>query len=124
MFLFHGYMLEEKYGKAFKILDSIRAVEKTFIPFVGLLSSKFFPMYMAKSCVNSGMTPADAGKKVAEQLHIHPYAAKMAVQESGRFKIGQLRKSVELLGDYDLALKSGGADAGIENLVLKVYGVA
>ncbi len=124
VFLFHGYMLEEKYGKAFKILDSIRAVEKTFIPFVGLLSSKFFPMYMAKSCVNSGMTPADAGKKVAEQLHIHPYAAKMAVQESGRFKIGQLRKSVELLGDYDLALKSGGADARIENLVLKVYGVA
>ena len=44
------------------------------------------------------MTPADAGKKVAEQLHIHPYVAKMAVQESGRFKIGQLRKSVELLG--------------------------
>ena len=60
---FMGICWRKSTVRPFKILDSIRAVEKTFIPFVGLLSSKFFPMYMAKSCVNRRHDAGRCGQK-------------------------------------------------------------
>ena len=121
-FLFHEHMLKGRYDEAFRILEEIRSNEKTFVPFVALLASKFSPMYMAKTCLNAGVPAAQAADELRNRLKMHPFAAKKAVEECSSFKIGQLKNAIRFLGEYDLALKTGGANAGIEALVTKLYG--
>ena len=121
-FLFHEHMLKHRYQEAFRILAEIRANEKTFVPLVALLASKFSPMYMAKTCLNAGMGPDKAAEELRARLKMHPFAAKKAVEECAYFKIGQLKNAIRQLGAYDLALKTGGANPGVEALVARLYG--
>ena len=123
VFLLHEFLLAGNYKEAFRLLQQIYAAEKSYIPLIGLLSSKFLPMYMAKCCLNAGYTPAKAASEIATRAKIHPYAAKLAVQECQKFKVQQLRNAIKLLGEWDRALKSGGATPGAEAMLLKIYDV-
>lgn len=121
IFLLHGMMLEGNYAGAFALAGEIRAGERSFIPLLSLLSSKFLPMYMAKSCLNAGYSDTQAAETIAARAKLHPFAAKMAVRECKKLRLGDIKDAVRRIGDYEYALKTGGNDPGIECMLMHIY---
>ena len=121
VFLMHTLMLEKNYKEAFSLAKKIFAEEKTYIPLVAFLANRFHLMYMAKCCLLSGMHQQAAAGMVAKNAKISPYAAKYAVKECERFSIAHLKMALSVLCNYEFALKSGGADAGMEWLLIRIY---
>ncbi len=122
-FSFHKLMLEEKYEQAFAILAEISRSGQEYLKFLGLIASKFTPMYMAKSCLNAGYSEREAAGELMSRAGIKKYPAELAVQECKKFTIRQLRDAIRLLEKADLTIKSGGADEGCQPTLLRIYGV-
>ena len=121
VFLLHTHMMKNQYKSAFELTKKIYGDEKTFIPLIALLSGKFEQMLTAKELMLKGKGIQEAAQEMARQMKINPVAAKYAAKECGEFEIEALKNSVKLLAEYEHALKSGGVDPGIENVLIKLY---
>ncbi|MBQ6570485.1 MAG: DNA polymerase III subunit delta [Clostridia bacterium] len=121
VFLLHEHMLQGSYKKAFDLTKKIYADEKTYIPVVALLSNKFEQMLAAKLSVAGGRSKYETIQSVSKELKVKPGAVGYAVDECAAFSIEALKRSVERLSNYEYALKSGGANAGIEALLMEIY---
>ena len=122
-FSFHRLMLERKYEAAFGILREIARSRPEYMKFLGLIASKFTPMVLAKTCLNAGYSESAAAAELVKRAKLKRYPAELAVRECKHFTVQQLRRSIALLDEYDLALKSGGVDEGWQPMMLKIYGV-
>ncbi|MBQ9941755.1 MAG: DNA polymerase III subunit delta [Christensenellaceae bacterium] len=120
-FAFHGLMMQKRVEEAFAILREIQKRRDDIMSFLGLIASKFSPMAMAKYCLYCGMTDCAAAEELIKQQKMKKYPAEIAVRESKRFSMAHLQRAVRLLEAYDLAVKSGGSDMGVEAVLLRVY---
>jgi len=124
-FLLHELLIARNTKKAFELLREIIESEKTVLPLLALTANKFRLLYMARSCLEAGYAKARAAQSIAAQASVHPYAAKVAVEQCQKFELAGLIHSIELLSEYDYKLKSGmiGANQGIEELLLEIYAI-
>lgn len=122
-FLLHGLLLSGKIEQAFALVREIGEAERTFVPLVALLSGKFTNMYMAKKCLIAGKNAAQAARQVAELAGVREFAARYAVQECGTMPLEQIETGMRVLAEYDLVLKSGAPDEGMECVLIRAYGL-
>ena len=122
-FLFHDLMMEQKVPEAFEILRHITAKKSDYIQFLGLIGSKFSPMLLAKQALNSGMGNRSAEDLLVSKCGLKSYPAKLAVKDAMKFSLKQIKRSVRLLEQEDVAEKSGGKETGAERLMLEIYGI-
>ena len=120
-FSFHKLMMGGNYEKAMDILRKVQRDRKSLAGFIGLIISKFSPIYMAKSCLNAGWTQRMA---VAELVKagIKEYPAKLACGDAAHFTLLQLKQSLRLLEQVDFSMKSGRGSEGLETAMLRIYG--
>ena len=120
-FSFHKLMMAGQYEKAFLVLRKVQRDRKAFAGFIGLIVSKFSPIYMAKSCLNAGYTQRMAVGEMVK-AGIKEYPAKLACEDAGHFTMLQLKKAMRILEQVDFSMKSGGGTEGLETAMLRIYG--
>ena len=120
-FSFHKLMMAGSYDKAMDILRKVQRDRRSLAGFIGLIISKFSPIYMAKACLNAGWTQRMA---IAEMVKagIKEYPAKLACGDAAHFTLLQLKQSLKLLEEVDFSMKSGGGNQGLETAMLRIYG--
>ena len=121
IFLLNTFMLEGKYAQGFELAREIIREEKSAIPLVALLSGRFYQMYLARCCLDAKMSDYAAAEELCRSAKIGKYAAKYVVADAKRLTAARLKEGIRLLARYDEALKTGGADEGIEYLLTRLY---
>ncbi len=121
IFLLNTLMLEGQYDRGFALANQIIREEKSAIPLVALLSGRFYQMYLARCCLDAKMSAFNAAEELQKSAGINKYAAKYVINDAKRLSAQRLKEGVRLLAKYDAALKTGGADEGIEYILTKLY---
>jgi DNA polymerase III subunit delta len=96
-------ILAKDLAKAITITKDLEKMGEDPIMFIALLSSQFRTLLHAKILSKKGFNQT----QLAQQLKIHPYVAKLALQRQSKFKIDYLKRSLQLLTDTDEKIKTG-----------------
>ncbi|MDD5953301.1 MAG: DNA polymerase III subunit delta [Oscillospiraceae bacterium] len=101
-----------QYEKAYQIVDGLLMQNEEPVAIVAMLSSSYLNLYRAKCMVQSG-------RSVMELSGPFDYKGKEfllrnAEQDSSRFSMGVLRRSLDILLEADLALKGGAGSSRLE----------
>ena len=112
-------------AEAFRIIDELFLQQLEAVSIMGALASAYLDMYCARLAKAEGVNSQSAaqmfgffgGKAWVFSNKIYPAAANL--------DIGYLRRSVEILSEADIRLKSGAADAQtvIEESVVRIFGL-
>ncbi|MGI6643258.1 MAG: DNA polymerase III subunit delta [Bacillota bacterium] len=88
---------------------------------LSMLSSHFGLMWRAKEASEKGVPQSSLGK----MLGVHPYPARKALQQSGRWTYEQLEAAIRLLCEVDESVKTGqmDPDSGMEYLLVALAGL-
>ncbi len=121
IFMLNTLMLDKKYKEAFSLAEEIIKTEKTAIPLISLLSNRFYQMYLARCCIDAGMRQDQTAEELQKSAKLNRFAAKFIIADARKLSQQKLKESIKLLAEYDAALKSGGADSGIEYILTSIY---
>ena len=121
VFEFHNDMIEEKYDAAAALLQVILTEEKSVLGLLGATVNKFRLMYMARACLNAGMSPATAQQSIVARAGVNPGQARYAVAECRRYSAKHLRLALHQLTDYDFAQKTGRPANDPMTFFLRIY---
>ena len=121
IFEFHNCMMNGEYDKAFSIYESFRKNRTQVMGFIGLLTGKFTPMYLAKGLMMKGMSERAAADMVSEAMEIKPYPALLAARDAKRFSIREIKSSIRELEALDRMVKTGSKVSDYKSLFLKIY---
>ena len=122
IFSFHSEMMAGNYNAAFEIFEKIRRDRSALMGFIGLLVSKFSPMYMARQCANAGMNDRQIAERLSETTGMKSYPALFAARDCRAFHLEQIRQALQELEQADQALKMGGKLPEYKLMFLKIYG--
>ncbi len=105
VFALSGAIIGGQYADAYRMVDSLLGQGEEPVAIVALLASAYLNLYRAKTMLQSG-------RPVAELADAFDYKGKefllrTAEQDSSRFSMAVLRRSLDLLLEADLALKGG-----------------
>ncbi len=120
-FSFHTDMLAGRFTSAFRTFDKLQRNRDALNRFIGLMVSKFSPMYLARLCLDAGLSGQAAITRLVEKAGIKNYPAKLAVRDCRRFTRRQLEDALRLLEEMDCAVKTGKAFMGFRAAFLKLY---
>jgi DNA polymerase-3 subunit delta len=114
-----------RHAEAFRIIDELFLQQQEAVSIMGALSSAFLDMYCARLAKSDGISGQAAapmfgcfgGKAWVFANKIYPAAANL--------DLGYLRKSVEVLSEADIKLKSSPVDPQtvIEESVVRIFGL-
>ena len=125
-----GFTLDG-YKNAFEKVESSTSIVEGFfntlwiiIPptIIGLLVSKFSPMYMAKQCALAGMNDRQIADRLSETTGMKTYPALFAARDCRSFSLAQIRTALQQLEQVDQQLKMGGKLQEYKLTFLKMYG--
>ena len=122
IFNFHNAMMAENYSEAFNVFEKLRRDRSALMGFIGLLVSKFSPMYMARQCADAGMNDRQIAERLSEATGIKHYPAVFAARDCRDFQLEQIRRALQELEQADRALKTGGKLPEYKLMFLKIYG--
>ena len=122
IFNFHNAMMAGNYSEAFNIFEKLRRDRSALMGFIGLLVSKFSPMYMARQCADAGMNDRQIAERLSEATGIKHYPALFAARDCRDFQLEQIRRALQELEQADRALKTGGKLPEYKLMFLKIYG--
>ncbi|MGI6664664.1 MAG: DNA polymerase III subunit delta [Christensenellaceae bacterium] len=122
VFQFHNDMMDKNYLAALEIFEKIKKSRSELIRFIGLLVSKFTPMYMARMCLDAGWNDAKTAAALVERTRMKPYPARLAVRDAKPFSEQQLKAAIGMLQDMDSYLKTGYPMIVFEAAFLRMYG--
>ncbi len=123
IFSFHNFMMAGKYQDAFAVFEKMRKDRDQVMGFIGLLASKFYPMYLARSCIDSGMSNNAAADLISSKTKIKRYPALLAAQDARRFPKDAIKRSLRKLEEIDHLVKTGNKLNEYRTEFLKVYNV-
>ncbi len=121
IFKFHSDMMAGKCTEAFEIFEKIRKDRNALIGFIGLMVSKFSPMYMARLCVNAGMSDRQIAEQLSRTIGIKIYPALFAARDCRAFRLEQIKASLRELERIDQLLKKGAKLTEYKLFFLKIY---
>ncbi len=84
------------------------------IMIIVMLANQFRLMFQAKQLSSEGYSEND----IVQLLKINPYRVKLALRNSSKFSINTLLHYLKLLGNLDIAIKSGSVD---KDLALELF---
>ena len=122
IFQFHNHMMAGEYEEAFGIFEKVKRDRSGLIGFIGLLVSKFSPMYMAKQCAIAGMNDRQIADRLSETTGMKTYPALFAARDCRSFSLAQIRTALQQLEQVDQQLKMGGKLQEYKLTFLKMYG--
>lgn len=122
IFAFHKEMMASRYEAAFAIFEKVRRDRSALIGFLGLLVSKFAPMYMARQCADAGMSERQIADRLCETTGMKPYPALFAARDCRAFQLEEIRRALQELETMDHRLKSGGGMSEYRTAFLRMYG--
>ncbi len=122
---------EDPEKNAFAFIDAVAAKNPTLalsefwdlksratnpIMLLSMISSHFGLMWRAKEAAEKGVPQSALGKT----LGVHPYPARKALQQSGRWTYKQMESAIRLLCDVDESVKTGRMDpyGGMEYILV------
>ena len=121
IFEFHNCMMDGEYDKAFSIYESFRKNRDQVLGFIGLLTGKFTPMYLAKGLMMKGMPERGAADMVSETMGIKPYPALLAARDAKRFTLREIKNSIRELEEMDRRVKTFNKINDYKSLFLRIY---
>ena len=123
IFSFHNAMMAGRYDEAFSVFEKMRKDRDQVMGFIGLLVSKFYPMYLARSCIDSGMSNNATADLISSRTRIKRYPALLAAQDARKFSREAIKRSLRRLEEIDHLLKTGNRLREYRTEFLKVYNV-
>ena len=93
VFALHDLLVQKRVKQATALLEEILENEKNPNAVLALIAGKFKLLYMAKSCMNAGYSRERAQKSIASQAGVHPYAAKIAIEQCSSRLLPGCRRS-------------------------------
>ena len=121
IFLLNTLMIKGDFERGIKLALDIKAKEGSYIGLIALLSNRFYQMYLAKCCLERGLSVSAAAEELSKTAHMNKYAAKYAAEDAKKLSLIKLKEGIELLAEYDAVLKTGGVNKGIEYVLTKLY---
>lgn len=94
---------KKQFSEAHRIFSELITQQEDTIKIAAILSSQFSRMLEAKAYLSQGHSSKDIGKL----LGIHPYAAKIVVQQAQGFHEVTLQRILHHMSDMDYNLKRG-----------------
>lgn len=110
------YVVNGKFQSAYEIYRELMKQKEEPILIVALLARQFRLMLQTKIMLGQGYSQ----KQIATQLKSHPFAIKIAAEQSRRFKEDDLSTILERIAELDYFMKTGQQDRyqGLELLLL------
>ncbi|GAA0295685.1 DNA polymerase-3 subunit delta [Gracilibacillus halotolerans] len=87
------------------------------IGMLALITSQFRTILQVKVLKQKGYTQ----QQIAQQLKIHPYTAKLALNRQASFTFAELKKMIDKMAETDLQMKTGAMDKSIAFELLLYY---
>ncbi len=106
IFLLIELVANLKIDQAFQIFYDLLKNKEEPVKILALLAKQFRIMLIAKESSRLGYSE----KQIASQMVIHPYAAKICLQQAEKFTEKQLRNILSRLAEVDYEIKSGQMD--------------
>jgi DNA polymerase-3 subunit delta len=118
VFSLHSLFMQGKPAKALSLFNQVLETEKSPFGVIGLIASKFRLILKARTMLDARYAPGE----IISTLGVHPYAAREAMNDAGKFTAEGLRRSLKALAFLDYSLKSGqGAKLLAEKVLLDIY---
>jgi len=103
-------ILKGSYAQAYRILDGLFAQREEPVAILAVLSNAYADMYRAKVALSSGVRP----EALSDDFNYRSsFRLTNAARDCQRIPLKLLRKSLEILAQADMKLKSTGADKRI-----------
>ncbi|OZM57763.1 DNA polymerase III subunit delta [Lottiidibacillus patelloidae] len=103
-----------KIDEAFRILYDLLKQKEEPIKIVSLLARQFRIIYQVKQLTQKGY----GQKNIASMIKVHPFAVKLAGEQSRRFSDHELLTIIDRLAEADFQMKSGAMD---KRLILDLF---
>jgi DNA polymerase III subunit delta len=105
---------QRKIDEAFRIMYDLLKQKEEPIKIVSLIARQFRIIYQVKQLTQKGY----GQKNIASMIKVHPFAVKLASEQSRRFSDDDLLKIINQLADADYQMKSGLMD---KQLILDLF---
>ena len=111
------YIVRKDKENALELYNEMLKVNEEPIKIIVILANQFRIMYQSKELLKKGYSEKD----IASILKIHPYRAKLAIQNSRNYTSEMLLKYLNDLADIDIGIKTGtiNKDLALELFILK-----
>lgn len=111
------YIVRKDKEHALELYNEMLKVNEEPIKIIVILANQFRIMYQSKELLKKGYSEKD----IASILKIHPYRAKLAIQNSRNYTSEMLLKYLNDLADIDIGIKTGtiNKDLALELFILK-----
>ena len=112
------YVGMKKGDKAIKVLDELTSRGESCIKILFMISKHFTDMLAVKTRDDLSFG------EIREQLTMHPFVLKKAIEQSKNFDIEELKAALKMCQELDLDIKKGrvGDKMGLEVLLAKISG--
>ena len=104
--------------EAFRILADLFQQKEESVKLLALIMRQFRIIFQTELYQKQGLSQ----KQIASQLKLHPYAIKIAAEQTKKYGEQALKKAVILCSDTDVAIKTGQIDkvVGLQLLIQKL----
>ena len=115
----NNFIAERKLVEALTLIADEKKKGKPVILLCGGVMAQLRKMLRIKELVNQGY----GQKEIADELKIHPYVAKINMQQVKYFSLEQLLEALLEIGQLNKDLRKGGRDyARLEEILIKLIG--
>lgn len=120
VFLLIEHVVHRRHEEALALLYDLLQQREEPIKIIALIVRQFRMVMQAKMLGGQGFTQ----QQMASRLGVHPYAAKLAYEQSRHYKEAELGKILNEVAELDYQIKTGQVDKvmGLELLLLKLAG--
>ncbi len=103
VFALSEHLANLQYEQAFTVLYDLLLNKEEPVKIIALLARQFRIMMLAKEMYQKGYSH----QQIGSQIGAHPYAIKIALQQSTAFSDPQLKKIIKQLAEIDYEIKTG-----------------
>ena len=107
-------MAEKKQKKAMELYYDLLALKEPPMRILYMLTRQYRSLYFVKALMNQGY----GKKEIASKAGLHPFVVGKSMVQCKRFRMGQLRQSMEEGAGLEQAVKTGTLS---ENLAVELF---